>query len=130
MKISATIAGVSVELVITSLDYRGTVTWPVHPPSPPEFDGLVQVIYTALSVAKPAGKGCGVKGGEFTSDELFATSLEQGMAMKLAPKEGTTLGSLVIEGCSIADLNGTYELQGSLKGTLNGAVLEFSHSTL
>lgn len=46
------------------------------------------------------------------------------MALKLAPKEGTTLGSIVIEGCSIAALNGTYELKGSLKGTLNGAVLD------
>jgi hypothetical protein len=130
MKLSATISGVSVELVITSLDYLGFVTWG-HPAGPnPVADGLVQVKFTMLSVEKPAGKGCAVKGKEVVSNELFATTLEQGMAVKLAPKEGTTLASFVIEGCSIPALNGTYELKGSLKGTPNGAVLEFSHASV
>lgn len=128
MRLSATIAGVSVELVFTSIDYFGKVTWDRFGGNP-VADGLVRATLTNASVEKPAGKGCGVKGKEVISDELFATTVEQGMALKLAPKEGATLASFVIEGCSIAALNGTYELKGSLKGTPNGAVLEFTHAS-
>lgn len=126
IKLSATIAGVNVEIVFTSIDYFG---WVTVRHGPPVADGLVQARLTMAWVEKPAGKGCGVKGKEVISNELFATTLEQGIALKLEPAEGTTLASFVIEGCSIAALNGTYELKGSLKGTPNGAVLEFTHAS-
>lgn len=126
LSISATISGVNVEVVFTSIDYIG---WITERHGPPVADGLVQARLTMASVEKPAGKGCGVKGKEVISNELFATTLEQGMALKLEPAEGATLASFVIEGCSIAALNGTYELKGSLRGTPNGAVLEFTHAS-
>lgn len=127
IELRATISGVEVELVFTSLDYIGNVTARY---GPPYFHGLVQIRLTMASVSRPAGKGCKVPAGEVVSNELAATTKEQGMALKLEPAEGATLASFEIEGCSIAALNGTYELKGSLKGTPNGAVLEFAHANV
>jgi hypothetical protein len=125
----STISGVNVEIQFLNWVFHGRAEqhrisgyW--------TFFGNFALTLTFPEFKAPAGKGCTIKGEMVASKELTATTNEQGMALKIEPKEGTTLASFVVEGCSIAALNGTYELKGSLKGTPNGAVLEFSHASV
>lgn len=82
--------------------------------------------FSGVSVIKPAGKGCKVKGGEIKTKELTATTKGQGMAMKFAPASGEVFASFEIEGCSVGALNGVYEVKGSVtSSSINGATTKF-----
>lgn len=83
--------------------------------------------FTGCEVTSPAGKGCKVNGGAFTTTTLTGTSEGQGDAVKITPKGGTEFGSVKIEGCSIAGLNNTFPISGSLKAEVNGATLTMTH---
>ncbi len=123
----ATISGVNVEIRFPVWHYFGWWTWH-RTVGNATWHGIIIIWFTSPVVVAPAGKGCKVKGNEVVSKELVTTSNEQGMALKIEPKEGAALATLEVEGCSISALNGTYELKGSLKGTPNGTLLEFTHA--
>lgn len=127
----ATISGVNVEIRFPIWHIFGWWTWHRFF-GVPTWHGHFFIWFTFPVWLAPAGKGCKIKGGgeKIVSKELVASTNEQGMALKIEPKEGTTLASLEVEGCSVPALNGTYELKGSLKGTPNGTVLEFSHAAV
>lgn len=96
--------------------------------------GELWVQFTEVSVAKPAEKGCKVKGGEVTTKKLKFTSKGQKagemMFIKFEPVEGTLFAEFTVEGCSIGALNGNYEVKGSVRGEPDGATLNFSHPTV
>ncbi len=82
--------------------------------------------YTGVSVIKPAGKGCKVKGEKVETKEITATTKGQEMAMKFTPASGEVFASFEIEGCSIGALNGLYEVKGSVtSSSINGATTKF-----
>jgi hypothetical protein len=91
-------------------------------------EGTGKTTYSEVSVTKPAGKGCKVKGTEFSTNLLKGTSLGTGMEGKLEPAEGTKFGEFTIEGCSIAALNGLYEITGSIKCPGVGSTVLCTHA--
>ena len=90
------------------------------------ISGTGTITFTGVTVAKPEGKGCKVKGGEVKSKELKATTAGQGDAVKFEPASGTVLATFEVEGCSTEALNGTFEVKGSIKGTADGATVSFT----
>lgn len=82
------------------------------------------LIYTGLTVVKPAGKGCKIKGTEIKTKELTATTKEQGMGLRFFPASGEVFATFEIEGCSVAALNGLYEVKGSIgSSSIDGATI-------
>lgn len=92
------------------------------------IEGEVWLVFTEVSVTKPAGKSCKVKGGEVLSKRLKFTSKGQGMTIEFEPKEGTLFAEFEIEGCSLAALNGKYEVKGKVKATPDGTTLATTHA--
>lgn len=78
--------------------------------------------YTECKVTKPVGKECVVKGGEITTNKLTGKTLSAKEA-EIKPFEGTEFAKIPIEKCTIAGLNNTFPVQGSLKANLNGATV-------
>jgi hypothetical protein len=118
-------AGVAEELEITEVNGSGGLENKEE-----GGEGYVEatgsLTFSGVSVIKPAGKGCKVKGGEFKTKELTATTKGQGMALKIAPTSGELFASFEVEGCSIGALNGVYEVKGSVTSTsINGATTKF-----
>lgn len=87
------------------------------------MEGTGKTIYSEITVTKPAGKGCKVKGEEVVTKELRGTSLGQGMEGKLEPVAGSVFAEFTIEGCTIAALNGVYKAEGSIKCPNDGATV-------
>lgn len=79
--------------------------------------------YTSVTVKKPAGKGCSVKGGEVTTNKLEFTNESLGEEVLIRPAEGTVLAQFEVEGCTIAALNGVYKVEGSIKAQTDGATV-------
>ncbi len=86
------------------------------------YEGTAFLDYTNVTVPKPAGKGCKVKGETIIAHVKF-TTLGQGDNVKFEPATGMTFASFEIEGCTIAALNGVYEVKGSIKAEPNGATI-------
>lgn len=126
-KLRSVQSGVEMEIQAKKWDIEGEITAGLGILGP-YVHVVIRIKYTEAEVAKPAGKGCVVKGGEIISNELKASTLEQGMGIKFEPKEGTVLASFEVSGCSVSALNGLYKLEGSFVGTPNGATVEFSET--
>ncbi len=86
------------------------------------YEGVAFLDYTEVKVAKPAEKGCKVK-NETVIAHLKFTTLGQGANIKFSPATGEKFAEFEIEGCSIAALNGKYEVKGSLLVEPNGATI-------
>jgi hypothetical protein len=71
--------------------------------------------YSGCIVTKPVGKSCVVKEGKVNTNPLTATTEKQGMDLKFQPKEGETFAEITIEKCTVAGLNNTFPVTGSLK---------------
>jgi hypothetical protein len=92
------------------------------------FHGEAWVLYTEVTVTKPAGKGCKVKGGQIQTNKLTFTSTGQGDEVKFEPAvAGEPFATFEVEGCTVAALNGKYEVKGSVKGQPDGATINFTH---
>ncbi len=131
-KLESIVAGVSVAIESPSSHIvEGWVTNAKDPSTGEHYwHGEAVVKDTNVIVIKPSGKGCKVKGGEITSKRLKLTTKGQGMEVKVEPAEGTLWSSFEMEGCSIAALNGLYELKGSAKASPDGATLNFGHAAI
>lgn len=122
----STIAGVEVEVRCTTAGGMGLLT---NEETYVKASGTIE--YTSCTVAKPAGKGCAVKGGAITTNELALSNLGQGAgSIKLSPVSGTEFASVVIEKCSVEPLNGTFPVAGSLIATMTGATVTTSEAGL
>lgn len=87
--------------------------------------------YTECSVTKPAGRNCVVTGGAITTNQLTATTENQGMSILIKPKEGTTFTTIPISNClnNIPPTN-NYPVAGSFKVTeieVDGSTFFVSH---
>ncbi len=113
-KLHSVISGVEVELQATATEgiANGMNTKAAN--GEHFAQGTGATTYSGVTVTKPEGKGCKVSGGEIKTKELKGTSAGQGMAGKLEPAAGGLFAEFNIEGCSIAALNGKYEVKGSI----------------
>jgi hypothetical protein len=91
-------------------------------------DATGKLKYTEVTVTKPSGKGCKVKGGEVTTKELTATTAGQGDAAKFTPVTPAIFAEFEIEGCSTEALNGLYKVEGSLIAEIAGATTKTTHA--
>jgi len=89
-------------------------------------EGALTLTFTGVTVTSPAGTGCKVKNGKIETAPLSFTTAGQGMEVKFVPAEGTKFLEFTVEGCSISALNTKGTVVGSIKGTLDGATLDFS----
>jgi hypothetical protein len=118
-------AGIAEELEATEVNGEGTLE-NLEEGGEIYTQAAGTLTFSGVSVIKPAGKGCKVKGGEIKTKELTATTKGQGMAMKFAPASGEVFASFEIEGCSVGALNGVYEVKGSVtSSSINGATTKF-----
>ncbi len=122
-KLHSVISGVEVELQSTEIMGSGSMENMVVAGENGEHtaNGTGVIQYTGVTVTKPAGKGCVVTTGEVTTQTLKATTAGQGMGLKFEPNSGTLFAEFNVTGCSIAALNGKYEVKGSVIGEPVGA---------
>jgi hypothetical protein len=73
--------------------------------------------FSGCTVTSPAGKGCAVSAGAFSSNKLKAASPEMGITF--SPESGETIATITIEKCSTPALNGAKALKGTAKATVN-----------
>lgn len=121
----STISGVAVQLKAVAVSLSGTMT---NSESGGEMiaSGEGKINYLGVSVTKPAGKGCVVKGSVIETNQLKATTAGVGTGIKFEPATaGALFAAFQVEGCSIAALNGLYEVKGSVIGIPNGATVVF-----
>ncbi len=121
-KLHSVISGIEFELQSTSLEGSGTMEnmADVFGTGEHTVDGTGVIEYKGVTVTRPAGKGCVVTGGEVKTEVLQATTAGKGMGVEVAPNEGTLLAKFNVTGCSIAALNGKYEVKGSVIGIPEG----------
>jgi hypothetical protein len=128
--LKSTIAGVSVGMQTTGVLLQGWVTNAKDPGTGEHyFHGRFKITHTGATVTAPKEKGCKIKGEEIVSKELAFTSAGKGDAVAISPVEGTVLEAIEVEGCSMAGLNGTYELKGSISCPLDGATITCTHAS-
>lgn len=126
LKLKSTQSGVEVELLGTELSATGT--------GQNKEEGTEQSVHTTIIIiiviefAKPAGKGCKVKGGELKSNELLGSSKGLTNQVKYTPVTGSVFAEFTVEGCSITALNHVYKLEGSVTGTKEGTTTNFTHA--
>lgn len=100
-----------------------------------QVEGKEMVLeFTQCTVKEPAGFGCLITGGKFTTKKM--SSLTETVAgvtkVKFTPESGTLIGEVSIEKCSEPKVNGTYKVEGTLKGIVPAgtpAKLEFTSTS-
>jgi len=120
------VSGVAVELQATETVSEATGTNKKSGTGEHFVEGFGKATFSGVTVTKPAGKGCKVSGGEVVTKELRGISV--GMEGKLEPASGTTFLEVTIEGCSLAALNNTYPVTGSLRCPGDGATAVCTHA--
>lgn len=126
-------SGVEEELRAGTVEGEGWGENVVDPVTGEHFGrGEGSTVYKEVEMTKPAGKGCrvfeseGGAEGVVKTQLLKGTTLGQGDAGKVEPASGSTFAIFFISGCSVAALNGKYEVTGSLRGEVNGATTSFT----
>jgi hypothetical protein len=124
-KLKSVSSGVELELQSTELTGTGTME-----NKEGNASGTGVITYKTVTVAKPAGLGCKVKGGEVVTAELAASTKGLTNELLFTPKSGATgsFATFTVEGCSIGALNHAYTAKGSVKGQTDGATTKFTHS--
>jgi hypothetical protein len=128
--LESTQSGVVMQIRIPTWHYHEWLTTTVWPSGEWYTHWEWTYYWTEAEVSKPAGKGCKIKTGTVNSKALRATTLEQGMALKIEPETGSVIAEFEVEGCSVAALNGSYKLEGSFKLVPNGATLTSTHAEI
>lgn len=136
-RLHSIISGVEVELSATGVHGEGTMVNEKTAEGEHFARGSGQIHYTGVEVTKPAGKGCKAyskkpsEGGvekTITTNELTATTKGQGDRLQFNPPASGIFVEFYVEGCSIAALNGPYKVEGSIKGTPDGATTKFGRT--
>ncbi len=86
------------------------------------YEGEAWLDYTNVEVVKPAEKECKLKNPTLLWHLKF-TTLGQGDKVKVSPATGEKFVEFEIAGCTIAALNGKYDIKGSYLVEPNGATL-------
>ncbi len=120
-KLVSTISGVTVELQAKTVEGSGWGENKIAASGEHYAIGEAVTTLKEVAVTKPAEKGCKVKTGEVKTNKIKGTTLGMGMEGKAEPAEGTVFAAFSIEGCSIAALNGIYEVKGSIKCPSEGS---------
>jgi hypothetical protein len=126
-RLKGKLSGVETELECTGLSGEGELMnnsgegteW---------VEGKGKIHYTGCSVTKPAGKGCKVKGSKVDTEELSATTKGQAASKLAFSPVGEKFANITIEGCSVAALNNTFPVTGSLVADTNGATTTTTHA--
>lgn len=122
-------AGVDYEIEAGRVSGVGSVTNAKDPVTGEHYvHGVAVVSFEEVVVTKPSGKGCTVKGGKITSNELKATTKGQGDFLHFEPATGSAMTSYELEGCSVVALNGVQEVTGSISCPVDGATVTCTHS--
>jgi len=150
--LASTRAGLELELEATGVAASGSPTMvnktKVNAKGETEMyaEGEGAILYTGVTVKKPASSGCTVwkeeeagppvvhKGEkEVLTKALTATTEGQPsptgteeMFLNFKPKTGTTFATFFVTGCTTTSLNGTYTVTGSVKGRPEGATTNFT----
>ncbi len=127
-KLHTVFSGVEVEFQSTELTGTGEMENMLAESGEHTANGTGVIEYKNVTVTKPAGKGCIVKGGEVKTNNLKATTAGQGMGLLFEPSGGTVFAALTVENCSSGFLNGKYEIKGAVSGTPEGATAVFTAS--
>lgn len=132
--LAGTIGGIPVELKATTVSGTGTM-------SNSEVGGEMlatgtgAIVFSGVTILKPAGQGCVVKGSTLTTKQLKSTSAGQPspeeesnaqMFRRTEPNEGTIFAEIPIEKCTTTTLNNTFNVTGSVKGRPDGATTVFT----
>jgi hypothetical protein len=117
--LAGSLSGVATELSCTGLSGKGTM-------ENNEAEGYVSgggtITYSGCSVVKPEKKECIVKNGSVTTEKLAGTTKAQAAnKLKFTPAEGETFAKITIEKCTVASLNNTFPVTGSLIADVSGA---------
>lgn len=126
-KIKTVIAGIALELQAAKVTGTGMVKNSRSAIGEHFAHGEATLSYSEVTVATPAGKGCKVKEGKFNTEPLMRG--EVGLTERLEPASGERFARVVIEGCSLGTLNGTWEILGSVICPVEGATTTCSHAT-
>jgi opacity protein-like surface antigen len=127
-----TLAGVSVEVTCEGVTNTSGSDEQIEEGGVKKVKGKEMVlVYSKCGVVKPAGKGCKVKGGGFTSKSLKSLAAPSGetSSVKFEPESGTEIAPIALESCSLATLNSTFSLAGSFTGVVpksERSLLEFT----
>lgn len=120
------ISGVEVEFRSAGFSGTGSMESMVAGTGEHTSNGTGTAEFKSVTVVKPAGKGCNVKTGKVVTNTLKATTAGQGMGLRFEPNAATPLAKFEVEGCSIAPLNGVYEVTGSVVGQPAGTEFFFA----
>jgi hypothetical protein len=129
--LSTTIAGLAFEVTCEDLHNNGGVEENVEAGAIHRVSGNELTLeFSSCTVNKPVGRECKVH-EPITSAKLDTNAVDgEGITeVEFDPESGTSLGSLVIEHCTIAALNGTKPMTGSFKGFVpigEQSVVEFT----
>lgn len=127
LKLKSVQSGVTLELQATEVEGTGTLEnkeegccgW---------MKAAAVFIWKHVTITIPIGKGCIVVGGQIESKKLSATTQGLTNEVKFLPFEGETLATFTVEGCTVTALNHVYTLTGSVKGSTEGATVNFTHT--
>lgn len=87
--------------------------------------------YAGCTVLKPAGKGCVIKGGKVTTKELKITTVGQSANnLQVSELSGESLANVSIESCTVAALNNTFPVTGTLVVAAAGATATTSEASI
>lgn len=129
-KLEGTILGAPVAIECSMLSGMGTLTNKTTAGGEMFIHGEAAVEFSGCVVTKPAALGCVVKEEKITTKTLTGTTEGQGNAVKVTPKEGTTMFSVALEKCSVSGYNNTYPMTGTMKIPLSGATLSCTHAEI
>lgn len=133
--LKATVSGISFELETSEVSASGTLTNKIEETTGGKKDHYIHaegaITYEHVSI-KPASQHCEIEGAShnIVTKTLTGTSLNQGDAILIKPKEGEVFTEFTFVNCATNALNGLKKLSGSLKATTNGATLIAQHETI
>jgi hypothetical protein len=124
--LNGTLSGIETELECSKVSGSGSLT-----NAAASVSGKGTINYTECIVKKPAGKECLVSGGAVTTNPLTATTVGQAAnKLKFSPETGTEFTKIKIEHCTVAALNNSFPVTGTLLGNTSGATTTTVASTV
>jgi hypothetical protein len=123
-KLRGTVGGMEIGAECTEVSGSGSIENTTESVA----NASVRFEYAGCTVTKPAGKGCVISGGKFSSEGISVTTegLEAG-TLEISPESGTVLAEVKIESCSAKGLNNTYPISGRIRVAPAGATWGTTH---
>lgn len=121
LKLSTTFMGINIAVQCNGLSGAGIGTNEVVEGANEAIGREINWKLSECAVTKPEKLGCKVNGGAIATNALKSTTYmisETVTGVKYTPATGTTIASMVLEGCT---LSGTYKLEGGIVGVVNNS---------